>query len=107
MKHLIIALFLVSFVGCASDPKKVNVFDESDYILVKTDSFKSIIAKKIFTYKPDTARKLSIEYWDNGNIMQKEFSYKGLLEGSVETYTGDGKLFGTVTYHNGVVTDSK
>ena len=107
MKHLIIALFLVSCMGSASDAKKVNVFNESDYILVKTDSFKSIIAKNIFAYKPDTARKLTIEYWDNGNIMQKEFSYKGLLEGSVETYTGDGKLFGTVSYHNGAVIGSK
>ena len=58
-------------ISCASNKEKVDVFNESDYTLVKTDSFKNIIVKRIFVYKSDTARKLTIEYWDNGNVMEK------------------------------------
>lgn len=98
---------LLSVFGCASNQEKANVFNESDYTLMKTDTMNNFIAKKIFAYKSDTARKLTIEYWDNGNIMQKEFSYKGLLEGKKETYTIEGKLFGSTSYHEGVQLDSK
>jgi uncharacterized protein YcfL len=107
MRHFIIFFLLVSVIGCASNQEKANVFNESDYTLVKTESFKNIIAKKIFAYKSDTTRKLTIEYWDNGNVMQKEFSYKGLLEGKKETYTIDGELFGSTSYHEGIQIDTK
>ena len=107
MRHFIIFLLLLSAISCASNNEKVDVFNESDYTLVKTDSFKNIIAKKIFVYNSDTARKLSIEYWDNGKVMEKEFLYKGLLEGKKETYTIDGKLFGSTSYHEGNQIDAK
>ena len=73
MKQFSFLILLVSAIGCASNQQKTDVFNESDYTLVKTDSFKNIIVKRIFVYKSDTARKLTIEYWDNGNVMEKEF----------------------------------
>ena len=107
MRHFIMLFLLLSVFSCANNKEKANVFNESNYILVKTDSFNNIIAKKIFVNNSDTARKLSIEYWDNGKVMEKEFLYKGLLEGTKETYTIDGKLFVSTSYHEGIQIDAK
>ncbi|GAB2819315.1 hypothetical protein [Ferruginibacter profundus] len=109
MKQLISVIILFIAFGCGNsnnhDPK--SVFVESDYVLIKTDSIKNVVTKKTFAYKLDTARKLTIEYWDNGNKMQKEFSYKGQLDGRREMYDIDEKVMATDSFHNGEQISSK
>lgn len=79
-----------------------NVFKLSDYILVRTDSSSRGLDKKLYVYRYDTARKMEVNYYYDGAILGRGFSYKGKLEGAVETFGIKGRLLGIDSFHNGV-----
>ncbi|MGG9960745.1 hypothetical protein [Ferruginibacter sp. SUN106] len=105
MRRIAFSLFLLVFFGCMN--KHHNFYNESDYVLVKTDSFNGKVDRELYVYKYDSARKMLINYWDNGKVMGKGFSYKGQLDGSLNVYDMDGKLSATDSFSKGKKISSK
>jgi len=93
-------LFLALFVfSCHS---KKDVFDEADYVLVKSDSLNGIVGTEWFVYKYDSLRMLQVDYYGDGKLMGKAFSYNGELDGRRVTYDFNGKsLLAVDSYSNG------
>ena len=99
MKTIFFIFFLLVFVDPATAQK--NEFNESKYILVKVDSFYGHVGSKRFVYENDTAWRMEINYWDNGKIMGKGFTYHGNLEGRLEVYGINGDPIAVDSFHNG------
>lgn len=99
MGHIILLLVSLTFIGCQSKP--LNVYDETNYTLIQTDTFQGILDRRIFVYKYDTSRKMQINYWDNGNILAKGFSHKQKLDGRFEMYYITGKLMQVDSFFDG------
>ena len=94
-----ILLFLMLSQSC--DSLKSDVFNEKNYLITKTDFFKGIVDREIYTNKYDTSRKMTKYYFDNGRLMSKSFSNKMQIDGNFEVYSIDGKLITTDLYKNG------
>ena len=84
-----------------------NVYNESDYNLVKTDLYDGIVYKKNYIYKYDGAREMKIEYWDNGKILAKSFLYRKRLDGELVMYDMEGKISAIDSFRNGEKVYSK
>ena len=72
MKSFFFLLLLLLLVGCGEQKK--DPFDQSNYIVVKTDSFKGNVGTQYLVYKYDTLRKLQIDYWGDGKLMARSVS---------------------------------
>ena len=99
LKSFTILLFLMLSQSC--DSLKSDVFNEKNYLITKTDFFKGIVDREIYTNKYDTSRKMTKYYFDNGRLMSKSFSNKMQIDGNFEVYSIDGKLITTDLYKNG------
>ena len=99
LKSFSVFLFLMLSQSC--DSLKSDVFNEKNYLLTKTDLFKGIVDREIYTNKHDTSRKMTKYYFDNGRLMSKSFSNKMQTDGNFETYSMDGKLIMTHLYKDG------
>src|SRR5882757_5085583 len=98
-KLTIVLSFLIIIVACKSN--KRNVYKESDYTLFKIDSADGIIGTKFFSYNYDTNREMQIDYWNDGTIMAKGFTYKKHIDGELLMYDVDGKLSVIDSFKNG------
>jgi len=87
MRYLIIAFLAIS---CGSTPQR-NPFDQNNYVLTTSDSFKGNVGTQLFTYKYDTLRKMRLEYFADGKLMARIFTYKGKMDGNQYMYEFDGK----------------
>ena len=97
--RLTVFLFAIVFVSCKSE---VNVFDETQYKLIRSDSLNGIVGSQIYVFKHDTLRKMILEYDNNGKLMGKMFSYKNNLDGNQTFYDLDGKTILVVdSFSNG------
>ena len=83
LKSFSVFLFLMLSQSC--DSLKSDVFNEKNYLLTKTDLFKGIVDREIYTNKHDTSRKMTKYYFDNGRLMSKSFSNKMQTDGNFET----------------------
>ena len=99
LKSFTILLFLMLSQSC--DSLKSDVYNEKNYLITKTDFFKGIVDREIYTNKYDTSRKMTKYYFDNGRLMSKSFSNKMQIDGNFEVYSIDGKLITTDLYKNG------
>ena len=99
LKSFTILLFLMLSQSC--DSLKSDVFNEKNYLITKTDFFKGIVDREIYTNKYDTSRKMTKYYFDNGRLMSKSFSNKMQIDGNFEVFSMDGKLITTDLYKNG------
>ena len=97
----LIGLILLSAImfGCNNDSK--NLYDEYEYSLVNTDSSEGIVGTRYFIYNHDTARKMRINYWDNGKVLAKGFTYNGKLDGKLEIFDIGGNLMEVDSFNNG------
>ena len=105
MKLLSLIFISILFWSCISSKK--NIYNEANYKLFKIDSVHDTINRKLFVYKYDTARKMEINYYYSGEILNKGFTYKGRLDGVLRMYNMAGKIVAINTYRNGVVISSK
>ena len=87
MKFIVIAIILF-FVKCTSG---IDVFDETQYKLLRTDSLNGKVGSKIYVFKHDTLRKMIFEYDASGKLMGKMFTYKCKMDGNQTIYDLDGK----------------
>lgn len=101
---LLIILTLI-FIACRVQKK--NIYNESDYILIKVDSSDEHIDKRTFVYKYDAARKMVKNYFFTGELMAKSFAYGKYLEGPLEVYSYDGKLITIDSFSQGIKIFSK
>jgi hypothetical protein len=93
-------LCLVSgLFGCKQKDK--NFYTEGDYTLLNVDSFKGKIGTQFYVYKYDTARKLRVDYWDNGNVMAKGFTHNGKIDGWWTMYDYSGHQIALDSFHDG------
>ncbi len=93
-------LFLiVILLGCSQSNR--NVYKEADYTLVSVDSFNGRVGAEYYIYKYDTSRKLQINYWNDGKLMAKGFTYKGKMDGWCEMYDDIGELMSLDSFSNG------
>ena len=69
-----------------------NPYEQSNYILVKTDSFNGNIGTQYYVLKNDTSRKLQIDYWGDGKLMAKGFTHNGKMDGKFIMYDYKGNL---------------
>jgi len=99
MRKLLLSLLAFLCLSCSS--KKRNPYDESDYVLVKTDSFEGMLDRKYFINKYDTTRLMINSYWNNGNILIKGFIYNGRRDGKLQNYNIDGTLLSEDSFFNG------
>ena len=99
LKSFTVLVFLIFSQSC--DSLKSDVFNEKNYLLTKTDLFKGIVDREIYTNKYDTSRKMTKYYFDNGRLMSKSFSKKMQIDGNFEIYSMDGKLIMTHLYKDG------
>ena len=99
LKSFTILLFLMLSQSC--DSLKSDVYNEKNYLITKTDFFKGIVDREIYTNKYDTSRKMTKYYFDNGRLMSKSFSNKMQIDGNFEVYSIDEKLITTDLYKNG------
>ena len=99
LKSFTILLFLMLSQSC--DSLKSDVFNEKNYLITRTDFFKGIVDREIYTNKYDTSRKMTKYYFDNGRLMSKSFSNKMHIDGNFEIYSMDGKLTMTHLYKDG------
>ena len=100
MKSFFFLLLLLLLVGCGEQKK--DPFDQSNYIVVKTDSFKGNVGTQYLVYKYDTLRKLQIDYWGDGKLMARSFSYKGKMGGEAVLYDYKGNLMAIDSFKGGV-----
>jgi antitoxin component YwqK of YwqJK toxin-antitoxin module len=100
MNRLFFLLLLLTSIGCGE--KKKDPFNQSNYILVKTDSFKGSVGTQYLVYKYDTLRKLQIDYWGDGKLMARSFFYNGKMDGEAVIYDYKGNLMAIDSFKNGV-----
>ena len=100
MNRLFFLLLLLTSIGCGE--KKKDPFNQSNYILVKTDSFKGNVGTQYLVYKYDTLRKLQIDYWGDGKLMAGSFFYNGKMDGEAVIYDYKGNLMAIDSFKNGV-----
>jgi len=81
---------IIILIGCR--PNQRNVYDEADYALIKVDTFNGRVGTQYYLYKFDTSRKLQIDYWGDGKLMAKAFTYRGKVDGWWTMYDYTGKL---------------
>ena len=105
LRLIIFNSFFIFFSGCSSNEK--NVYDESNYALVRTETDDGIVYRKDYVYKYDPAREMKIEYWDNGRIMSKWFLYQKRLDGKSIKYDMQGKILAIDSFQNGTKVYSK
>jgi len=105
LKLIVFNSFFIFLLGCSSNGR--NLYDESDYTLVKTDTDNGIVYRKDYVYKYDTAREMETEYWDNGRIMSKWFLYHKRLDGKSIKYDMQGKILAIDSFQNGTKIYSK
>ena len=97
--RLIVLLFVIVFVSCKPE---VDVFDETQYTLIKSDSLNGIVGSEVFAFKHDTLRKMILEHDAKGKLMGKMFTYKEKLDGNQTFYDIDGKTILVVdSFSNG------
>ena len=94
-------IFILVFALWGCSPQKSNPFDESKYVLVRTDSFNGNIGTEYFVFKSDTSRKRQVNYWGNGKLMSKSFTHNGKMDGEFIMYDYDGKLMVIDSFING------
>ena len=99
LKSFTVLVFLIFSQSC--DSLNSDVFNEKNYLITKTDFFKGIVDREIYTNKYDTSRKMTKYYFDNGRLMSKSFSNKMQIDGNFEVFSMDGKLITTDLYKNG------
>ena len=103
LSTLFFCLFM--FLGYAQSVKKAplhNVYDETDYVLLKVDSLHGNVAEKYYVNKYDSARKMRLYYFSNGKLLAKGFSYHDKTDGKLKIYSAYGKLIQIDTFKNGV-----
>lgn len=105
MRLIIIAFFILHFWGCRNPSN--NFYEESNYILVKTDSSTEGLDRKLYVNKYDTAWKMLINYYYDGKLLAKGFSYRGHQEGNLKLYDSEEKLTAIDSFHNGIKISSK
>jgi|GEM_PF-2266188 len=105
LKLIVFNSFFIFLLGCSSNER--NLYDESDYTLVKTETDNGIVYRKDYVYKHDTAREMKTEYWDNGRIMSKWFLYHKRLDGKSIKYDMQGKILAIDSFQNGIKVYSK
>ena len=97
--RLTVFLFVVIIASCKS---KVNVFDETQYALIKSDSLNGIVGSQVYVFKHDTLRKMILEHDAKGKLMGKMFTYKNKLDGNQTYYDLDGKTILVIdSFNNG------
>jgi hypothetical protein len=102
MRKLILATCII-LIGLSSyGQTNHNVFKLSDYVLVRTDSSSRGLERKLYVNRYDTSRKMEEDFYYDGTILGRGFSYKGKLEGILETFTVKGNPLGIDSFHNGV-----
>lgn len=106
MKLLVLASFLTFLIGCSSNRNR-NPYDESNYTVVRTDSFEGTIDRQLFIYNYDTARKMAINFSPSGKILAKGFYYNGKPDGKMEINNMDGKLLQVDSFIDGKKVYSK
>ena len=99
LKSFTVLVFLIFSQSC--DSLNSDVFNEKNYLITRTDFFKGIVDREIYTNKYDTSRKMTKYYFDNGRLMSKSFSNKMQIDGNFEVFSMDGKLITTDLYKNG------
>ena len=87
------------FFGCSRNQK--NVYNETDYALVKVDTFNGRTGSEYYNYKYDTSRKLQIDYWGDGKLMAKGFTHHGKIDGWRTLYDYTGKLMAIDSFNDG------
>lgn len=80
-------VFLVFFVACNS----VDLYDENDYIEVKTEYKDNNIKEKALCHKDDTNRVL-IKMFYNDVLRSKTFYFNGKKHGPVSLYQDNGTI---------------
>lgn len=86
-------------MGCKSE---LNVFDEIQYTLIRSDSLNGIVGSQLYAFRHDTLRKMILEYYAKGKLMAKMFTYKDKLDGNQTFYDLDGKTILVVdSFSNG------
>jgi hypothetical protein len=96
---------MLYFLGCRNQP--INFYDESNYILVRTDSSSNGLDRKLYVNKYDTAWKMLNNYFYDGKLLAKGFSYNGHIEGNLKVYDMNEKLMTIDSFHNGIKLSSK
>ena len=97
--RLIVFLLAIVLVSCKSE---VDVFDETQYTLIRSDSLDGIVGSQVYTFKHDTLRKMILEHDAKGKLMGKMFTYKEKLDGNQTFYDIDGKTILVVdSFSNG------
>ncbi len=94
-----ILCLVTGLFGCKQKVK--NVYNEGDYILFNVDTFKGKVGTQFYVYKYDTARKLQVDYWDNGKIMAKGFTHNGKIDGWWTMYDYSGYPIALDSFHDG------
>ena len=68
--RLIVFLLAIVLVSCKSE---VDVFDETQYTLIRSDSLDGIVGSQVYAFKHDTLRKMIFEHDAKGKLMGKMF----------------------------------
>lgn len=97
----------VALLGTGCTEKPANLFDEKNYRLYSIDSTKGYIEKKVLINKFDTARKLELEYWPNGELQSKAFTYHNQFDGKLEVYLPGRNTWQIDSYANGCLIYSR
>ena len=101
-QHTFILLVCTVMLLCSGcEGRGYDIYDETQYITIQTDTDRSIIHRRILINKHDTSRGMIINYWDNGNVLSKSFFYNGKLDGEIKIYNMEGQLLNIVTYSKG------
>ena len=104
----IILVIIVILIGNSSyGQTNQGVFKISDYVLVRTDSSSRGLDRKFYVYRYDTARIMEVSYYYDGTILGIGFSYKGKLEGNLETFNTEGRPIAIDSFHNGIKVSSR
>jgi antitoxin component YwqK of YwqJK toxin-antitoxin module len=99
----VILTISVIFIGLSSyGQTNQDIYKLSDYVLVRTDSTSRGLDRKFYVYRYDTARRMLVEYYYDGTILGRSFSYEGKLEGNLETFGANGRPIAISSFHNGV-----
>ena len=104
----IILVISVILIGLSSyGQTNQDVFKISDYVLVRTDSSSRGLERKLYVYRYDAARIMEVSYYYDGTILGRGFSYKGKLEGNLETFNTEGRPIAIDSFHNGIQVSSR
>jgi len=99
MKVIILLLFVIFLISCKS--KRLDPYNQSNYVLVKTDSFNGNIGTQYYVFKDDSSRKFQVYYWGDGKLMAKGFMHHGKMDGKFEMYDYLGKLMSIDSFVDG------